>query len=128
MKSREELNKIEDFTLAVDVTQDDINNGIRQDCNKCPFALAIIRAMNAAELPIDVNSCDEICLEVDAANIEVDIKGVFDRFKYIPSPEVEKWIHDFDAGFNYKEIPMSPINVTMKFHKDIPEDNSSFWE
>lgn len=123
MKSREELNKIEDFILAVDVTQDDINNGIRQDCNKCPFAIAIIRAMNAVELPIDTNIHGNLALEVDSANISLHLEGVFNQFKHSTSFDVDLWIRYFDAG-----KPSVPINVTMKFHKDIPEDNSLFWE
>lgn len=40
------------YTLHIHVTQEDIDQGIRVDCNRCPVALAISRVCPGADIHV----------------------------------------------------------------------------
>lgn len=73
--------------MRIQVTQDDIDKGIPKDCNACPVARAVRRALNA-----DAVSA--------AARIRVQ-KGS-KRIHYKPSLRVFKFYRQFDGGYFVK--------------------------
>lgn len=49
--------------VDVEVTQDDINNGFRNSCERCPWALAFARKFPAFRIAVDgetISFCDPI--------------------------------------------------------------------
>ena len=78
--------------LDINVTDTDIVEGVRKDCETCPVALALSRAGGSAA--------------VVAQDIEVVIDGVRRNFG-IP-PELVNFILDFDDG-----RPVEPITCTL---------------
>ena len=78
--------------LDLAITDADIVEGVRKDCESCPVALALSRAGGSAA--------------VVGQDIEVDIDGVRRNFG-IP-PELVNFILDFDDG-----RPVEPISCTL---------------
>jgi hypothetical protein len=64
--------------LLINVTQDDINNGIQETCGNCPVALALKRAFSTKFVFVDIHEI-HVCCEV-----------------YLPSSETEQFIRLFD--------------------------------
>jgi hypothetical protein len=72
--------------LKFTVTQEDVNNGVREDCSACPAALAIIRETGAPPGKVNVDG-DHIYLSRDwelSARYKIDEElweciGKFDR-------------------------------------------------
>jgi hypothetical protein len=87
-----------------DLTQKDIDDGIRQRCNACPVALCVLRKLGL--LPIDVHvTVDRLSLRRPGENVWAAV---------IPLPdEVTFFIVGFDDG--EPSFPMS-------FELDIPEE------
>lgn len=69
--------------ITVDVTEDDIRHGERDECRRCPIALAIARVTGKAVL-VDG---DDFCF----ASVLVD---------YTLPAAARDFIHLFDTGFN----------------------------
>ena len=85
-----------DDVIKFQVTQADIESGIRDDANTCPIAIAFKR-------------------EYSRQNVEVDDRGLSDidnyGWKYDFPEEVSKWVIDFDAG-----EPVLPIEVRAEWN------------
>ncbi len=79
--------------MKIQVTQEDINQGVRQECEKCPIALAVIRAIGpqAATMRISVDDAwvdigeESWCLPRSAARFVSD----FDSGKAVTPFEFE---------------------------------------
>lgn len=72
--------------MIVEVTQEDISNGIPGKCRRCPIALATTRAMSAIYKP------DTFFIEVWQTGIKDVSTG-----KVFTCPEVELFIHRYDT-------------------------------
>jgi hypothetical protein len=84
----------------IEVTQDDINNGIRNDCDRCPVALAISRALPACRVSVYP---DEVEI--------VRQPGVISQHE--PPSEVTTFVNRFDNPSNIAVI--SPFSFEMDF-------------
>lgn len=72
---------------TIEVTADDIAQGERQSCYRCPVALAALR------LPLIGH------VHVDRDSMVVTLAGtLIDRRYYLPG-SVQLWISQFDRGF-----------------------------
>lgn len=76
--------------MKIQVTQEDINNGMRRNGNKCPVTLAIKRATGIALVSSGLTIC------------------VYGRRELIPPVAVTEFIEQFDAG-----NPVSPFEFNL---------------
>lgn len=79
--------------LNIDVQQRDIDGGRRQNCARCPIALAVKRRLRARTVYVD--------FEIIAVTDPVD--GPSFRI----SADIESFMNDFDAGKRVK--PFRPV-------------------
>lgn len=79
------------MSLKVEVTQKDIDIGLRGDCSQCPVALAVSRALIAAGLEYGVG--------VDELNIKLFRHGMLVHTIRTPK-EVAEFIEDFDSRYS----------------------------
>lgn len=79
--------------LVVSVTQEDIDNGKRCECNACPIALAVLRAIGN---PVGI-ACQTFESDFE---LYVQVGSSFRRgvATYPNSKEVAEWINEFDLG------------------------------
>lgn len=94
--------------LTVEVVQADIDNGIRGECESCPVAIAVYRALVAAH-PEHAELIP---------HVEGEIAHLFDRtdmlaFTAVNPEEVLQFISDFDE---FK--PVQPFTVELDFQED----------
>jgi len=115
------------MSIIVEVTKDDIREGVRKDSCNCPIALALRRAVvTDLEDVIDVD-IDDISVSVDYDEIRVwagsdfqdhmiDGKTYSDDYALFPI-DAEDWygiknfIENFDLGNDVK-----PFNVELKYN------------
>jgi len=76
--------------MKISVTQEDIDNGKRKECDSCPVALAIMRHFKAKSVWVDVHG------------IYYYHNDVNDCGKEPMTKEILEFIIDFDAGRNVK--------------------------
>lgn len=84
-------------TFKIDVTEQDIQNGIKKDCNKCPIALATVRV-----LPPNYTHIVVECDKIEASNRGVNC--------YFNLPHKAR---DFIERFDTDNI-VSPISFEIK--------------
>jgi hypothetical protein len=82
-------------TLTIEVTQEDIERGVKQECWDCPIALALFRT-TGKEWSVAPSSCRELGTLTD----------------YIFPAEATEFIRSFDLGY-----PVSPFS----FKLEVPE-------
>lgn len=98
--------------ITINVTQEDIDNGTREQCAICPVARALDKAFGLT-IPL-TNIADRICFMPDSYHIDL-----FDKQRYlvgIPTPfEAKVFIKAFDAkqpvkpfSFQIDETPFLP--------------------
>lgn len=85
--------------ILLNVTQDHINRGKRQDCSACPIALALMDQFPGAEV------------EVSGVGILIK-KRLKDYKKYWSNPETAKFISTFDYGFPVKPFSCKLVEIT----------------
>lgn len=92
--------------LIVEVTQEDIDNGKRRNCSRCPIALALMRKFNL----------DPSEDSLDAASVGLTIASIFPvmhrerKPQYFNMPdEASEFIKDFDS-----KLPVKPFSFTLK--------------
>lgn len=94
------------MTLQVNVTAEDIKNGVRQDCAQCPVALAMLRALGESKVP----PCD---IRVHASTTLFKLKGDHQRMT-ITNPEI---VEDFMSAFDWPHVsnkPAQPFEFTVE--------------
>ena len=94
------------MTSVIQVTQDDINHGIRADCYLCPVALALERALGAVDVGIYHRSADWMIPPK-----WFDWKRRFKWYSSILPQKVAVFVADFDAG-----APVKPCSFVIKTH------------
>lgn len=94
--------------LKIDVTAEDIAKGIQNDCEACPIALALSRAVPGADF-----------IEVDGdANYELDDVTYYARF-----PESAKnFVTRFDAGETVEPFTFEAEFAPMVYDWDMGDD------
>ena len=89
--------------LTIEVTQEDIDQGIRASCHQCPIA----RAMNRYFGPHAETSVDTRALFVCT-----DITQGYDQLFFVVSADAAAFIKDFDSGWTVSPetfvFPLSP--------------------
>ena len=90
-------------TLVLEVTQEDIDKGIAEDCEKCPIALALIRALKAKNVKFGPVS-------VDGEHIEVYESPLGNYESYRVNEKIGKFVEDFDTG-----KPVLPFSVELEW-------------
>lgn len=105
----------EEIILKINVTHDDIDNGLRKDSEACPIALATARAVKA--LYGDALET----LEVDG-----DISFVLDGYHYKQQNPISA-IGEFTAAFDVEDY-VGPIELEVRFEIEIPDDHSDDWD
>lgn len=97
----------ETLKITVNVTEEDIKNGVKEDCEACPIALALIRTVPGTYA--EVNNNYIIVREyVDSAT---DKKC----WRAWPSDLVRAFIEDFDQG-----VGAHPTTFNLVFHRFRP--------
>lgn len=98
--------------LEITVTKDDIKNGVKQNCGKCPIALAMQRVLGE-----DV----EVNVKYTMAHIYRKHKTDEDKdymcshlYSYILPMDARNFISEFDQGH-----PVSPINLTLLKKREV---------
>lgn len=87
------------------ITQEDIDTGLKQDCSNCPFALSLERFFEDFFEPYELRSRKDFHVEVDLCSTEIRIKGLnFDHILIFNDNKVENWIENFDAGFTVEPV------------------------
>ncbi len=92
------------MTIVVDVTAENIAKGVKDDCSRCPVALAIRRALS-----LNVNETSDY-VTVNEDEIEIRRDG---RNLSIETPEVaEEFILNFDYG-----DPVEPFTFPLELEE-----------
>lgn len=94
--------------LTVEVTQADIDNGVMKECDACPMAIAVYRAL--------VSAYPEHAELIP--HVESGMTHLFDRtdqlaFTAVNPEEVTQFIWDFDEF-----EPVRPFTVELDFQED----------
>jgi hypothetical protein len=89
---------------TVRVSQSHIDKGIKQDCEKCPVALAVLDAFPDAKW-----------VSVDDDTIEVNYKNSFDSDEFDTPQAAAEFMMTFDAGIGGCE----PFEFTIEPREDI---------
>ena len=89
-------------TIKIEVTEEDIRKGVRDNCRECPIASACNRAglKYPSVYPEEIQYWQNIGL-----------KG------WRTSAEVEYWIADYDAG-----KPVTPFSFEMEIEDGVPSE------
>lgn len=91
--------------LILEVTQEDIDKGKRENCSLCPIALALMRKFN---LDPSEDSLDHVSVGITMASIfPVIDKQHKSQYFYMPD-EASEFIKNFDS-----KIPVKPFNFTL---------------
>lgn len=90
--------------VKIEVTREDIENGIRKQASCCPIALAICRALH-------LKSEDEI-VEVEGSNMVEFNRGMSDKIGYILGPAMRHEVHRFIRDFDNEEY-VHPFNFVL---------------
>ena len=106
------------MSIIVEVTKDDIRQGVRKDPCQCPIALALRRAVVAdLEDAIEVD-IDDIDVEVDYDEIRLWANRDYqdDEYNLFPVDEedwygIKNFIENFDLGND-----VEPFNVELKYN------------
>lgn len=91
--------------MIVEVTQSDIDNGVREDASHCPIAHAIVRAVSgngSSVNQLDVDAYGATVLFDDLTTLVLDIPPVGQRF-----------IEEFDEG-----VTVSPVTLDLNVRSD----------
>lgn len=87
--------------MIFQVTQEDIDNGVKCECNECPVALSVLRTLQEAGVELDKQPF------VFTRFIQIGIRGMA---PFLAPNHVIMFIHKFDHGlevepFNF-ELPL----------------------
>lgn len=90
------------MTVRVRVTQEDIDAGVRDDCNRCPLALAVMRAVPQAKMAVVTYASVKLVMDATTlvtaklpdratlAIVEFDSSGTMSPFEFdLPLPTLE---------------------------------------
>tara|TARA_B100001939_G_scaffold343913_1_gene357405 strand:- start:553 stop:873 length:321 start_codon:yes stop_codon:yes gene_type:complete len=106
------------MSIVVEVTKDDIRQGVRKDACQCPIAIALTRAIKSQIEDSTGIEPEDIGVEVvDSEDIRYwnhDISG--DDFHLFPVDKedlygIKKFIENFDLGND-----VEPFNVELKYN------------
>jgi hypothetical protein len=92
------------MTSVIQVTQDDIEHGIRADCYFCPVALALERTLGAVDVRVYDGSADWVIPPKWFA-----WKREFKWYSSILPQDVAVFVADFDAG-----APVKPCSFVIR--------------
>lgn len=100
-----------EISLHINVTRDEIENGLRGKADCCPIALAVIHALEKEDITYD--------------GIEVDggIKIIIDRDEYRWDYRVKDYqkVNDFIKAFDNEDF-VSPFELDCEFELFIDEE------
>tara|TARA_R100000329_G_scaffold86698_1_gene73102 strand:- start:774 stop:1091 length:318 start_codon:yes stop_codon:yes gene_type:complete len=105
------------MSIVVEVTKDDIRQGVRKDACQCPIAIAITRAIKSQIEDSTGIEPEDMSVEVDFDDIRYwnhDISG--DEFNLFPVDEedwyeIKNFIENFDLGND-----VEPFVVELKYN------------
>lgn len=104
-----EPNYPNELILKIDVTRDDIDNGLRKQAEACPIALAASRAVKA----LYGEAFDDVTVESD---ISFNIDG-WHYTQQNPISEIDEFVKAFD-----NEDYVGPIELEVRFEIEIPDE------
>lgn len=102
-----------EIILTINVTRDDIDNGLRKDSENCPIALAGARAVKA----LFGEAFEEIIVE---SNIVFTIDG-WHYVQQNPISEISKFTKAFD-----EEDYVSPIELEVRFEIEVTKFDDEY--
>tara|TARA_R100000808_G_C2128861_1_gene138487 strand:- start:577 stop:927 length:351 start_codon:yes stop_codon:yes gene_type:complete len=90
------MNIKENEWAEIKITANHIKDGMKNDCNNCPIALAIREEMCGRNLLANVKEAEDITLIT-----KMDMKGVWAVVDVHEDDkdEIDRFIHDFDGGW-----------------------------
>lgn len=105
------------MSIVVEVTKDDIRQGVRKDPCQCPIAIALRRAIKSEIEDSTGIEPEDMSVEVDFDDIRYwnhDISG--DEFNLFPVDEedwyeIKNFMENFDLGNDVK-----PFNVELEYN------------
>jgi len=105
------------MSIVVEVTKDDIRQGVRKDPCQCPIAIALRRAIKSEIEDSTGIEPEDMSVEVDFDDIRYwnhDISG--DEFNLFPVDEedwyeIKNFMENFDLGND-----VEPFNVELKYN------------
>lgn len=116
--------------LTVDVTQDDIDQGVRKNCKDCPVARATLRALQQSIPDLIPTVAIQVMTDQIRIHEGYDSNGYFghrkdlmkmhgsgDEWMRAKKDEVKAFIHAFDRSakkYNPTPIPQ-PFTFTLEF-------------
>jgi hypothetical protein len=94
--------------LTVNVRSFEVESGTQRNCAWCPISVALMQI-------IDLNRCIKIHTEFD----QIQLWGSEGEYcAQRLSPEVYKWLHDFDGNYNpIRSMRAPPISFTIQVPK-----------
>lgn len=91
---------LKSFKVEVDITKDDIRQGRMRNCNDCPTALALFRAVP-----------ESTYVSVGTHSASLDIDGI--SFKSSVNAEMWDFVTTFDS--EYRHYDAKPVKFTLNF-------------
>lgn len=108
-------------TLVLEVTQDDIDNGKREQADSCPLARAARRALSLADTDyIEVGASGWY---IDAAMFDVDDSAFVEDVSYKMSEAAIGWVEAFDQ---YR--PVEPTTFVFERNEEPFPVVATLWE
>lgn len=104
-----------EIILKIDVTRDDIDNGLRKETHACPIALAGARAVKAL-----YGEAFEI-IEVDDS-----ISFRLDGYHYTQQNPISE-IGEFTKAFDNEDY-VGPIELEVRFEIEVPDYDAEYSE
>ena len=87
------------------VTQEDIDTGLKQDCSDCPFALSLERFFGNFFEPYNLIPRKDFHVSVDLDSIEIRVNGLnFDHILIFNDNKVINWIENFDESYQVRPV------------------------
>ena len=105
------------MSIVVEVTKDDIRQGVRKDPCNCPIAIALRRAIKSEIEDMTSIEPDDIDVEVDYDEIRYwNHDKSDDEYSLFPVDDedwygIKNFIENFDLGNN-----VEPFNVELKYN------------
>jgi hypothetical protein len=97
-------------TLTVEVTQEDIDQGRRGDCERCPIALAVVRTLDLGPHGFAMVNYTEVIIQEYNDDRPFPCPAERMRF-FLLGAKGEKFVKDFDSPLR---LTVEPVTLVLE--------------